>query len=295
MGEHVMSGGDSIEEDATRVLLYMAAFVETDAAAATKGHARWEGPALANAVHLAASRLNDCVEILEANGYVDVLRYLGTRDFTFGTVTLTSRGRVEAERIEKQIRSQQDGSRDRVALTPTPTGSPFGFTDEDWEAVSLGRDDGSRLMVVFGHQWKSTYFESDTLRHNVGEMFQQALAAVSEHVRGEIRLDYRPLAGGYGGHVFNAIARDIISADIAVFEMSDNNANVMIELGVALTWGIRVLLIRKQESPTLPSDISGLTWAIYRDDGVTWHEDSHQHKLTKMCEMAIAKKKRQRG
>jgi len=42
------------------------------------------------------------------------------------------------------------------------------------------------------------------------------------------------LSAGYGRHLFNEIASDIISADIAVFEASDLNANVMIEIGVAL-------------------------------------------------------------
>jgi hypothetical protein len=51
--------------------------------------------------------------------------------------------------------------------------------------------------------------------------------------------------------------------DIAVFDVSDLNPNVMIEIGVALTWGIRMLLIRENGSPTPPSDISGQTWAKY--------------------------------
>lgn len=46
---------------------------------------------------------------------------------------------------------------------------------------------------------------------------------------------------------FNEIARDVISADIAVFETSDQNSNVMIEMGVALTWGRRVLPINRAQ------------------------------------------------
>ncbi|MDD1696306.1 MAG: hypothetical protein LUQ54_05355, partial [Methanoregula sp.] len=61
-------------------------------------------------------------------------------------------------------------------------------------------------------------------------------------------------------HLFNTIAANIIGSDVAIFDTSNNNPNVMIELGVSLTWGIRVLPIREQTSPDKPSDISGQTW-----------------------------------
>jgi hypothetical protein len=44
----------------------------------------------------------------------------------------------------------------------------------------------------------------------------------------------------YGEYLFNEIARDIISADIAVFDTSGLTPNVMLEMGVALTSGTRV-------------------------------------------------------
>src|SRR2546425_1188080 len=78
---------------------------------------------------------------------------------------------------------------------------------------------------------------------------------------------FEPLAAGYGEHLFNEIARDVISADIAVFDTSDLNPNVMIEMGVALTWGVRVLLIKEKNCPKPPSDISGQTWADYEENG----------------------------
>jgi hypothetical protein len=44
-----------------------------------------------------------------------------------------------------------------------------------------------------------------------------------------------------------------------LFETSDNNPNVMIEMGVALTWDRRVFPIKKKGRPKPPSDISGQT------------------------------------
>jgi hypothetical protein len=35
----------------------------------------------------------------------------------------------------------------------------------------------------------------------------------------------------------------------------------MIEIGVALTWGIRILIIREKNAKDIPTDISGQTWA----------------------------------
>ncbi len=91
-------------------------------------------------------------------------------------------------------------------------------------------------------------------------MFAKAVAEHNASVRAlRAKLEFHVLSAGYGDHLFNKIARDIISADIAVFETSDLNANVMMEMGVALTWGVRVLPIKKQGRPGPPSDVSGQT------------------------------------
>ena len=106
------------------------------------------------------------------------------------------------------------------------------------------------------------------------------------------KLDFRPLAAGYGEHLFNEIARDIIASDIAVFETSDLNPNVMMELGVALTWGIRVLPIKLQSQKKPPSDISGQTWADYELNGEKFIDPEHETKLIRMIDRAMRKKGR---
>ena len=45
-----------------------------------------------------------------------------------------------------------------------------------------------------------------------------------------VDLIFKTLSAGYGEHLFNNISSDIISADIAVFEASNLNPNVMIEI-----------------------------------------------------------------
>ena len=86
------------------------------------------------------------------------------------------------------------------------------------------------------------------LVENIRKVFEDAIKAHREKNPNAPKVDlvFKTLSGGYGGHLFNDIACDIISADIAVFEASDLIPNVMIEIGVALTWGVRMLPIREK-------------------------------------------------
>lgn len=65
----------------------------------------------------------------------------------------------------------------------------------------------------------------------------------------------------------------------------------MIEMGVALTWGIRVLPIKKKGRPKPPSDISGQTWADYTDNGLKFLDDDHENNLINMIEVSARKKR----
>jgi hypothetical protein len=148
---------------------------------------------------------------------------------------------------------------------------------------------------VLGFQFVSDNYESDLLRQNVEAMFIGAVSSYNEHSRApSISLQFIPLAAGYGEHLFNEITRDIISADFAVFEASDLNPNVMIEMGVALTWGVRVLPIKAEGKPRPPSDISGQTWADYRNSAGQFTDLEHHRKLVRMIERAARKKGRGR-
>lgn len=68
------------------------------------------------------------------------------------------------------------------------------------------------------------------------------------------------------------------------------NPNVMVELGVALTWGVRVLPIKAEGRPLPPSDISGQTWADYRESAMSFADTEHSEKLVRMVERAVRKK-----
>jgi hypothetical protein len=113
--------------------------------------------------------------------------------------------------------------------------------------------------------------------------FKRALAEYNREPGHEaVALTLRGLRAGYGEHLFNEIARDVISADIAVFETSDRNLNVMIEMGVALTWGRRVFPIKRRGRRKPPSDISGQTWADYDAGTYRFVDEDHHDNLVAM-------------
>ncbi len=268
---------------------------------------------------LSADEINVAVSRLEEKRFIEVISTLGTHPFDFQSVQLTSLGRVEGKRIvddsEKEVRNKDEKENSEKAkqaiedfnrrnmrspeqalqAPPVPIGSPYGFSDHDWQYVRDRRTNQSRLVVVFGHQWESQHFDTDSIRSNLGKTFEVALESVKKKIgRPDIELAYEALAGGYGGHVFNEIARNIISADIAVFDASDSNPNVMIELGVALTWGVTMIPIRAEgsEKNRYPSDISGHTYLKYRKNGEEWLDTDHPIKLQKLIEGVIARKRR---
>ena len=288
-----------MQEDAGLTLITLASYQKEGDPREARGHYEFEGPELAELTGLAPFRLNDAVELLEQNGFVELQRFLGTAPFIFHSVHLTSRGRFQAEQMTEageSAQEQAEGSSAEsetsrsapITTPPQPVGSPFGFTDQDWESVIEDRSAKDRLIVVLGHQWESEHFSSEELRKNIAELFTRLLASIRTNE--DVSLDFKPLAAGYGSHLFNEIARDIISADIALFETSDLNPNVMIEMGVALTWGTRVLPIREKNTPEPPSDISGQTWAKYENNGLAWTDEDHEKKLLVMIRRALAKK-----
>jgi DNA-binding MarR family transcriptional regulator len=244
---------------------------------------------------LSPQEINDAVSILIDAGYIEWLQYLGTAPFDFGNVRITPRGKLEYEQAKEEYARGSNNMKTMIHEPMTPVGSPYGFTDEDWETVSEKKSRGSTLSVVFGYQFESKMYDVVRLRENVERNYQLAVDEYNSFRNAvPVVLDFRSLAAGYGEHLFNEICRDIISADIAVFDTSELNPNVMLEMGVALTWGIRVLPIKIKNCPKPPSDISGQTWADYEDSAQTFVDPDHFTKMVRMVERAARKKRRSR-
>lgn len=287
--------GKSLEQTATDILLLLAKVRATPGVPD-----QIDGPTLQEITSLSVNDINDAFWLLKNSGYVDSVQYLETRDYDFTQVWITALGRYEAERVSgflsEPIKVTTDAPSPQVqniSLPPAPVGSPYGFTDEDWEFIARQKNNDGQLVVVMGYQFQSQHYDPKLLQSNVKGMFD---AAVSKYnaAPGALKaeLSFRPLAAGYGEHLFNEIARDIIASDIAVFDTSDLNPNVMLEIGVALTWGVRVLPIRMHSLTPPPSDISGQTWAQYKDNAAEFLDPDHPAKLVRMVERAIRKKGR---
>ena len=244
---------------------------------------------------LSPKRVNDAVALLVNSGFAKWIQTFGTAPYDFNAVVITSRGRYEHQRLETIAEklatdpSLEDAS--SVMLPPLPVGSPYGFTDEDWKAISQRKYQSGVLYAVLGYQFDSEYFDGVLLRSNVKGMLDRAAKTYnSTPDRAQLILDFRALSAGYGEHLFNEIARGIIGSDIAIFETSDMNPNVMLEMGVALTWGIKVLPIKLLDRPKPPSDVSGQTWADYRDSASSFPDPEHERKLVRMIELAMQEK-----
>ena len=127
-------------------------------------------PQLQDLTGLTASEINDAVAILSESGLVETFRALGTNSFTFAHVSLTPRGRYEYQkgmRVEELKTEEKKSGGNRILSIRTPMGSPFGFTDLDWEMVTKRTHDVSKLYVVFGHPVKSRYYNTPRLKNNI--------------------------------------------------------------------------------------------------------------------------------
>jgi len=272
-----------IERDAQLVLSALASEARDD-----RRRSYVEAQELQRRTGLRPANLNDTAEILVETGLIEWLQALGSAPFRFIEATITPRGRYELERM---VGGGADEDSVGAVRPPSPVGSPFGFTDHDWKAVEARKARGSTLSIVAGYQFKSSHYDSCSLVDNLESMFRNAVSRYSRNPDAlPIDLEFKPLAAGYGEHLFNEIARDIIAADIGVFETSDLNPNVMLEMGVALTWGVSVLPIKVKGRPKPPSDISGQTWADYTDSAATFDDPGHESKLVNMIERAAGKR-----
>jgi len=259
----------------------------------TKGQFEIDGKRVQELTGLSPQEINDAMSILIDADYVEWLQYLGTAPFDFGHVWITPRGKLEYERAKEEYERSPTDMKAMIHEPMTPVGSPYGFTDEDWETVAEKKSLGNTLSVVFGYQFKSTIYDVARLRENVEKSFRLAVDEYNSLKNAiPVDLDFRFLAAGYGEHLFNEICRDIISADIAVFDTSELNPNVMLEMGVALTWGIRILPIKMKDCPKPPSDISGQTWADYEDSAQVFVDPDHSKKMVRMVERAARKKQK---
>jgi hypothetical protein len=256
--------------------------------------AYFTGVELAKLTNLQPNEINNALDLLANHRFVEVLDALGTAPYHFQFAAITSRGLYELERIDNESETDLKQEEKRLSARPAiPIGSPYGFVADDWEIVDERKQNGNELRVVFGCQFESQHYDLAILSSNLQSNLERAINEFNKKSNvTKVALHFQQLTAGYGEHLFNEIAREIISADIAVFDTSDLNPNVMLEMGVALTWGVRVLPIKEDGCPKPPSDISGQTWTDYRNSGAEFVDPNHHDKILAMIERAARRKGR---
>jgi len=271
------------EESAARLLALMVESGRTDFAS------DW----LQRRSGLSPPAVSDALDYLDDLGAIRAVRR--NEGFGFRAAWLQPRGQF----LYRAIRAQQDaaGGDGREALLPerppNPVGSPHGFTADDWEAVALRKDDPQTLYVLLGLQFVSSHYDPRALTRHVRSHFEEAVRRYNErHPDATIAVHFERMLAGLGTHGFSRIARDILRADVAVFETSDWNPNVMLEMGVALTWGVAVVPLRRAAARPIPSDVSGQAYVLHERSAALILSETFGNQLLELIERVMQTKGR---
>jgi hypothetical protein len=250
-------------------------------------------------VKITFEEVNKAVEYLAGSNAVRRGNYasFGPQcEFNFDYLQLTEQGADLFRNLSREITLPDvpiPASRRSTSLIQL--GLPFALTEEDLEHAARQKRNTGALHVVVGLQWKSRFYKTGLLCERLKDRFRRAVDRHNAVKPGAmLSLKFDKLSAGLGKHVFSRIARDIVGSDIAIFEASDRNPNVMIELGVALVCGIRVILMLEAKAKKIPSDIEGLTWIKYRDSGKETHDDELERKLRELIEECATAKRKMR-
>lgn len=94
----------SIQNDASRILEYLADFLQDGDDPDERGHYSLTGHGVHEGVSLSPNRINMAAQLLENRGLVEIQYYAGTSPYAFGGISLTAEGRA----VVDQHRSQKD-------------------------------------------------------------------------------------------------------------------------------------------------------------------------------------------
>ncbi|HEY6534813.1 MAG TPA: hypothetical protein VIY08_03245 [Candidatus Nitrosocosmicus sp.] len=178
---------------------------------------------------LSVDQINYAIDFLKKRNSVKVYNAQFNQLYDFNTISLTP---LKSQELRQQLQKQQFDKnqlfqKSKPIRRLDPAGSPYRFTSANWENVYTKMTDSNRLYLVLGYQFDSTFYNTDNLKNNIQKMFEDVLKKYNLMNESSIELDFEDLSAGYGGHLFNKIAESIIASDIAVFEISDSNPNVM--------------------------------------------------------------------
>jgi hypothetical protein len=129
----------------------------------------FDGNELAKWTKLSPDDINDAIDFLDDRSLIDKTNWLGTEPYNFGEIVLNSRGRYfYHEAMSKQ--TQPIASKQPLppvlsmlqSIPLLPVGSPFGFTDIDWEYADRKKKQPNSLYVVMGFQFESQHYNTES-------------------------------------------------------------------------------------------------------------------------------------
>lgn len=120
-----------------------------------------------------------------------------------------------------------------------------------------------KLKVFVGYQIESEYHDTEDLK----EAIFKAKEIVEENFS-NIDLEIKFGEFGAGKVLFNEVLSAIKDCEIAIFDISENNPNVLIEVGLAYGNNKQVILLKNESSKErfkVSSDISAFIYVPYKD------------------------------
>jgi len=126
------------------------------------------------------------------------------------------------------------------------------------------------INVNYGYPWQKGKLREDSKYCFLRDIAAGSIKAVSgmksaENI--EVRVHQSRLRVLHGAHILDDIRRRIQAADVLLFDLEERNANVMLELGIALADPIDgpKVFILMPENDSIPSDLSGYLVTKYRE------------------------------
>jgi hypothetical protein len=120
-------------------------------------------------------------------------------------------------------------------------------------------EDIERVTLFF--QFNSDYYN----RNRLEKMVRDATDLARKNIP-DVKIEYNRINIHPAQTIISEVIKYIDSASFCVFELSDNNPNVLFELGYAYSKGKGIALLKNRKSPVpIPSDLSGLFLLYYED------------------------------
>ena len=128
-----------------------------------------------------------------------------------------------------------------------------------------------KVKIFVGYQIESRYHEVDKIKEAINKV--KGKVEMEENVDIGIQYGEFPAGRFLFSEVFNAIR----NCEIAIFDISENNANVLIEVGIAYGNNRYVILLKNElskEEHKVPSDVGAFIYVPYENNDAISIDDT---------------------